>query len=334
MRLAIVGLLVYAFFQISDLLLILLTAIVIASAVEPATRWAKRRGVPRLPTAILIYVITALILSIFFYFLLLPLIDQVSSFLKTLSIYSNSIIGDSILSDMFKSQSVFGGLDSPAIFTELSTYLNSFSGFVSQGVLSTASAIFGGVMSMLLIIVLSFYLAVQDDGVGKFLKVIVPLRYEEYVVGLWRRSQNKIGRWMQGQLMLGVVVAVMVYIGLVIVGVPNALLLAVLAGIFELIPLFGPIISAIPAIFVAYGSLGGTPAIIVAGMYLLIQQLENHVIYPLVVKKVVGVPPMVSIVALIIGGKLAGFLGILIAVPMAAIVMELLEDLEQKKHST
>jgi predicted PurR-regulated permease PerM len=211
------------------------------------------------------------------------------------------------------------------------SYLNSFINSVSSGVFTSVSRIFGGVASFVMMIVLSFYLAVQEDGIGKFLKIITPSQYERYAVGLWRRSQHKIGLWMQGQLLLAIIVVVLVYLGLMLVGVPHALLLAVLAGCFEIIPLFGPILSAIPGIFVAYSTSGATVALVTAGLYLIIQQFENHLVYPLVVRKVVGVPPMVSIIALLVGGQLAGFLGVVIAVPLATVVTELFSDLEDHK---
>ena len=330
-KLAIVGLLVYGFFQIWGFILVIVTSIVIASAVEPAVRWFIRRGLPRLFGVIITYASVAIILFLIFYFLLLPLIGEIIGFINTLKIYSNAVSNDSVLSDVFRTQGVFGGLDTPQVMTELAKYLQAFSEFLSHGIFSTASFIFGGIISFILILVLSFYLAVQDDGVGKFLRIIVTNDYEEYALRLWRRSQLKIGYWMQGQLLLGVMVAFMVYLALVIVGVPHALLLAVLAGVLELIPLFGPVIAAIPAIFVAYGALGITTALIIAGVYLLIQQLENHLLYPMVVRKVVGVPPMVSIIAIAIGGQLAGFLGILVSVPVAVVVMEFIEDFEEKK---
>lgn len=325
--------LAYALFQVSQFILVLVASIVIASAIEPITLRARRQNIPRLPTVISIYIVTALFLSGLFYFLFLPLISEISAFIKTLTVYSNAVVNDSVLSQMFATQNVFGKLDTPMLIGELSSYLNSFSEFLSQGIFSSLSLIFGGVVSFILILVLSFYLAVQDDGIGKFLKIITPLKHESYIIGLWKRSQAKIGRWMQGQIFLGVLVMVLVYLGLLIIGVPHALLLAVLAGLFELIPLFGPILAAIPAIFVAYGALGMPTALIVALLYLVIQQFENHIIYPLVVKKVIGMPPIISIMALVIGGQLAGFLGILISVPVAAVVMELLSDLEERKSA-
>ncbi len=325
--------LAFMLFKISGIILIFLTALVISAAVEPALRFTKRFHIPRLPTVIGLYALTGGILSVCFYFLFLPLVDEVKAFVNTLTIYSNSVVNDNILSNMFANQHVFGGIQTPALMSELSNYLTDFSQFLSQGLFSTASLFFGGALGFLLIIVLSFYLTVQEDGMERFLRVIVPAQHEGYAVGLWKRSQVKIGFWMQGQLLLGLVVAVMVYIGLTIIGVPNALLFAVLTGLFELIPIFGPIISAIPAVFTAYSALGASDALIVAGLYLFVQQLENHLIYPMVVKKVVGVPPLVSIMALLIGGELAGFLGILISVPVAVILMEFLNDLEERKHS-
>jgi len=323
--------LAYGLYLVSEFILVVFVAIVIASAIEPATRWAKKRGAPRLPVVILVYMGSALILAGLFYSLLMPLLGELSSFIRTLTIYSNSVTSGGILSDMFRTQNLFGGLDTPVLIRELSSYLNSWSNFLSQGIFSSISVISGGVLNFILILILSFYLAVEEDGVSKFLKTITPIKHEQYVVGLWRRSQIKIGFWMQGQLLSSALVMILVYIALLSVGVPHALLLAVLAGVFELIPLFGATVAAIPAIFIAYVAGGMTPALIVAGLYIVIQQIEGNIIYPLVVKKVVGVPPIISILALVIGGTLAGFLGVLISVPVAAAVMEFISDLEQRK---
>ena len=157
------------------------------------------------------------------------------------------------------------------------------------------------------------------------------MQHERYVIGLWRRSQHKIGLWMQGQLLSSALMALLVYLSLLIIGVPHALLLAVLAGVFELIPLVGATLAAIPTIFIAYTWGGMSIALIVAGLYIVIQQLEGHLIYPLVVKKMVGIPPIISIVSLVIGGTLAGFLGVLISVPVAAALMEFISDFEERK---
>ena len=321
----------YALYLVRDLVLVVIAAIVIASAIEPAAAWAVRKNMPRLPMVLFVYIATATVLAGLFYFLLLPLLGEISSFIKTLNVYSNSVNTGGVLSDMFKTQNLFSGFDTPEVVSELSSYLNNISNFLSQGVFSSLSFIFGGVLSSLLVLVLSFYLVVQEDGISKFLKIISPVEHENYIVGLWKRSQIKIGLWMQGQLLSSALVMIMVYVALLIVGIPHALLLAVLAGVFELIPLFGATLAAVPAVFVAY-TVGGTPMLlIVAVIYIVIQQVEGHIIYPLVVNKVVGLPPTVSILALVIGATLAGFIGALIAVPVAAALMEFVSDIEKSK---
>jgi predicted PurR-regulated permease PerM len=198
-------------------------------------------------------------------------------------------------------------------------------------VFKTASTVFGGALSFVLIVVISFYLSVQEDGVRDFLKIITPVKSQKYVTDLWRRSQLKIGYWMQGQLLLAVLIGVLVYLGLVVLGVKHALLLAVMAAAFELIPVFGPILAAIPAIVVSSVDGGVTAGLLVTGLYLIIQQFENHLIYPVVVKKIVGISPIVVILALFIGAKLAGFLGALLSVPLSAALMEFVNDVQKDK---
>lgn len=321
----------YAFYLASEFILVIIASVVIASAIEPIVGWAKKRNIPRLPVVFLVYLASALMLASLFYILLLPLVGDISNFIRTLTIYSNSVTNGGILSEMFQTQNLFGGFDTPILIRELSTQLNSLTHFLSQGVFSSVSSIFGGILNFVLILVLSFYLVAQEDGISKFLKIITPIKHEQYVIGLWRRSQHKIGLWMQGQLLSSALLMVLVYVALLIVGVPHALLLAVLAGVFELIPLFGATLAAIPTLFVAYTWGGMNVTLIVAGLYIVIQQLESHLIYPLVQRKMVGISPMISIIALVIGGTLAGFLGVLISVPVAAAVIEFISDFEERK---
>jgi predicted PurR-regulated permease PerM len=133
---------------------------------------------------------------------------------------------------------------------------------------------------------------------------------------------------------LAVLVGVLVYLGLMILGIKNALILAVFAAAFEIIPLFGPIIASIPAVLTGFADGGITSGLLIAGLFLIIQQFENHLIYPLVVKKVVGISPILVIIGLFIGAKLAGFLGIILSAPITSVIMEYLEDVQRNKHSS
>jgi predicted PurR-regulated permease PerM len=191
-----------------------------------------------------------------------------------------------------------------------------------------ATAIFGGFFSFIIIIVFSFYFAVLETGVDDFLRIVVPKNHQGYVLGLWKRSQKKIGLWMQGQLLLAVIVGVLIYLGLTILGVKHSLVLAVIAACFEIIPVFGPTLSAVPAVMIAFVDGGATLGVLTIALYAIAQQFENHLIYPLVVTRVVGVPPLLVILALIGGAELAGFLGVILAVPIAATIQELAHDIE------
>jgi predicted PurR-regulated permease PerM len=347
---------VWFLFFIKDLVLVVLVAVVIASGLEPLIHWFKKFKIGRIPAAIISYVALFSFFTGLLFFFIPSVLDEASSFLTTLPKYLESATLWNPLNinqnDIATSQKVVQGISDGLIDSQqlvrgvalnqlptsslglgdLINGIKSITSNVSSGFVKIVSTIFGGLLSFILIIVLSFYLLVQEDGVAKFLGLITPVKHEKYVVDLWKRSQIKIGQWMQGQLLLGVLVGTLVYLGLVVLGVKNALLLAVLAGMLEIIPVFGPILSAIPAILSAFVDGGVTISLLVLGLYVIVQQFENHLIYPLVVKKVVGISPIIVILALLIGAKLAGFLGVVLSVPIISAIMEFIEDIEKSKN--
>jgi len=345
----------FLLYKMLDLVLVVLTAVVLASAIEPLINWFKKYKISRLFGVIITYVSIAIVFSGLLYFFIPPVLDEASNLLSNAPKYLDSITLWNPLNDskLIETGKVAGGISDglnggkqiinslsagSAVNTSvISDLINKFRGLTSStsdGFVNIATGIFGGALSFILIIVLSFYLAVQEGGVEKFLKIITPLKNESYIVDLWKRSQRKIGYWMQGQLLLGIMVGILVYLGLMILGIKNALILAVLAGVLEVIPVFGPILSAIPAILFGFADGGLTTGLLVLGLFVIIQQFENHLIYPLVVKKVVGVSPIVVILALIVGAKLAGFLGIILSVPVTSALMEFIDDVQKDKDTT
>ncbi len=319
----------FALFLLKDLVLVLLLSIVVASAVEPAAQWLVKRNIPRLFAVIAVYFAIALILVGVVFFLLLPLLSDSSEFLRNSPYYFN--INSITSSEFVSSQPFVAGITDSLHLDAVIERISSIAAGISSNAFGTIAFVFGGILSFFLTVVLSFYLAVEEDGVSKFLKMITPIQHERYVISLWKRSQKKIGLWMQGQLLLAAIIGMLVYLGLLLLSVPNALLLATLAAAFEIIPLFGPILASIPAIMIAFVT-GGVPfAAVVVGLYVIVHQFENQLIYPLVVKKVVGVSPVVSIIALAAGWQLAGFMGMVLAVPIAAVIMEFFDDFEKDK---
>lgn len=332
-KIIVVLLLFWLAFYLRDIILVVIASVVIASAIEPITKWFINRRIPRTIAVLIIYVCIAAIFAGTFYFLIVPLFGDLQAFTSSLPEYLGSLSSLSVAKNATGFGSSVTGIISNLPITEIVARVNNLLSALSQNAFTTASVVLGGLLSFVLIIVLSFYLAVQAGGIASFLKTVTPASRRKYVVELWGRAEQKIGFWLQGQLLLGVIIGVLTYLGLTLLGVKHALLLAFIAGIFELIPLFGPILAAIPAVVLSFMSGGFGSAILVTGFYLIIQQFENQLIYPLVVKKVVGVPPIISIVALVIGAKLAGFLGLLLAVPVAAILMEFFHDLERDRFA-
>lgn len=137
---------------------------------------------------------------------------------------------------------------------------------------------------------------------------------------------------MQGQVLSSLIGGVLAYLGLLILGVPYAFLLALFTAAAMLVPIFGSFIAAFPAMMIGFSTEGATLALLVGGLYLIINQFEAHLIHPLVVNKVVGIPPLLVILALIVGAELAGFLGVLLAIPLAATLREFLTDYDKGKR--
>ena len=315
-------------FLLRSIVLDVLTAIVIASAVEPGVTGLVRRKVPRILAVIMIYLTIFTVFFGVFYFFVPFVLEDFATFVAGLPGYLDAFTR----TGAFDTYAAILGVPAHSLVPVDSIMMSvrsalDFSSFFSNS-FAAASAIFGGFFSFIIIIVFSFYFAVLETGVEDFLRIAVPKSRQGYVLGLWRRAQKKIGLWMQGQLLLAVIMGVLVYLGLTILGVPHSLVLAVIAACFEIIPVFGPTLAAVPAVMIGFVDGGATIGVLVIALYVIFQQFENHLIYPLVVTRVVGVPPLLVILALIGGAELAGFLGVILSVPIAATIQELARDIE------
>jgi predicted PurR-regulated permease PerM len=322
----------YLLWTLRDLMLLVLTAIVIASAIEPSVAFFAQRSVPRIISVLLTYFLVFGSLFGLLYFFFPPILADAETFLSNVPQYLNTITIPTSFAGLSSATDILHSQDQAhSLLQSLLSMQNAFTSN-SVGTLQLFATFFGGIFSFLFVVVFSFYLALQETGVDDFLKFVTPTAYEAYAVDLWRRSQKKIGLWMQGQILLSVIVGILIYLGLVIIGIPYALLLAVFTAIAEIIPIFGSLMAGTAAVVVAYTSGGFALASIVIGLYIVVNQFEANLIYPLVVKKVIGLPPLIVILALIVGDTLAGFLGVVLSVPIAAALLEFLSDVEKRKR--
>jgi predicted PurR-regulated permease PerM len=319
-----------AMFYISDFIVALLVAVVLASAAEMPVKVMMKWGVSRSISVSIIFFSLVGAVAAFLLVLLPPLADDLAGFVKSLPKVLDSvrIFGRDLgFKDLSVSlQSLSQDISKGQILTVLKNAL-----FGSSGFFATTTVVVSGVVNVLLTFVLAFYLALEDRGVQKFLRLVVPHKDESYIEDLWERSQRKIGLWMQGQLLLSVFISLLIYVPMLVLGMPYAALLAILAFVGELIPMVGLTLATLPALFIAYATGGVQMLGIVALIYFIVSQLENHVLYPRVMNKMVGVPSVIVIIALVIGAKFAGLWGVILSVPMAAIFMELASDLQKRK---
>ena len=314
-------------YLLKDVFIIFLFALIIASSIAPFANWLGDKGFPRLLGVLLLF-LTVLGLIAFLLSLIVPFVSQeVSQLLTTLPETLSKVS-----SSLEKAQE-----GAPKYFDfvgEIQNILETFSTYLqqsAQSVIGLVISIFGGVMSFVAILVISFYLSVTKNGIENFLGSIVPEKYEQYAIGLWKRSEIKMGRWIQGQLLLGLIIGLVVYVGLSLLGIKYALLLAILAAILEIVPIVGPVLAAIPAVILAFlqaPSLG----LWVVLFYVVAQQLENHILVPVVLGKTVGLNPVVVIIALLVGYQLAGIPGMILSVPVATVFVEMLDDFAKHKE--
>lgn len=331
-RAVLVALCVLLLWVLHEIVLVVLTAIVIASFAELVVPHFRKIGVGRVAGVAITYAISLLIFTGLFYLFAPLLITEIYNFATFMSSYiPNVSFLNYFQNEAFSGarevvSSLAGNFSLASLFSISKAFILNLSG----GFFTAIAAAFGSIFNFVLIILLSFYLAIQEKGVENFLRIIFPIKHEGYVVDLWVRSSRKIALWLKGQVVLAIVVAVLVYLVLSLLGTEYALLLSLIAGVMELVP-YGVLVAMIPAFTFSYLYGGISSALMVTGAYLIIHQFEVFLFAPLIIKKIVGLSPIVIILSVIVGFELGGVWGAVLGIPVAIIVMEFLGDIEKNK---
>ncbi len=281
-------------FQIKEIIFLVFVAFILMSAFKPLADWLEKFRVPRFVSVLLIYI-----------FIVGTITWGASSILPAL--VTQSIHLGENLPNYITAVAPFMKIDQQVITQQIAPF--------SENVVKLTIGVFSNIITLFSLIIISFYLLIERQHLAIHLAGFMGEKEAKKWVAVTSKIEERLGAWMRGQLMLGVTIGVATYIVLSIIGLPYTLSLAILAGILEIIPIIGPIISAVPAILVA---LTTSPflAVITGVAYFVIQQSESHIIVPLVMKQTVGLPPLVTIISLMIGAKIAGVGGALLAVPM------------------
>lgn len=324
---------VFLLYLLRELVFVVLTAIVIASFIDSSVPHFQKIGIRnRVFGIVIFYAISLFILGGMFYLFAPLLITEIYNF----SVFLSEYIPDVSFFNFFQNKAFSGAKDIVGNLSgnfSLAALLSVSKAFVlnlSGGFVQILSVAFGSIFNFVLIIIVSFYLSVQEKGIENFLRIIVPAQYDDYVVDLWTRGSRKIGLWVKGQMLLGFVVGILIYLILSLLGIKYALLLAIITGIMEMVP-YGILVAMIPVFAFSYLSNGFSSALMVAGAYVIVHEFDIFLFTPLLIKKIVGLSPIVIILAVVIGFELGFLWGAILAVPIAVIVMEFLSDIEKNK---
>jgi len=293
--------------QIRDVLLLFFVAYIIMSALQPMIDRTEAHNVPRAVSVIVIFLLSIGVILTLIFLGINPFISQTTQL-------TNQFVA---LGGNLTNLPYVGHLIDPNI-------LEQQVGNISQQVVGITLGLFQNIFAFISVLIFAIYLSIDRRGEQTLVRLFLPKK-EKQIKAALLRVQSKLGAWLRGQLLLSVIVGILYYIALTALGVPYALSLSILGGIFELVPIIGPIISAIPAVAIGLTE-SSVKAGVIALAYILIQQLESTLIIPMVMRTAVGLNPLLILLAISIGGKLLGIGGIFLAVPIAVVVQILLEE--------
>lgn len=317
---------IYFLYFIRDLVFILFLALILAALIKPVSDWFKKHKMPAGLGVALIYLILIGGLVSMFIILLPSLIDETKDLVSKLGDYWKSA-GAGF--DKLQAQS--------ELFVQFGDKLKSLAATgnpstILTQVFQTARGLVGGLVSGVLVLVIAFYLVNEEDGIKKMARGVIPPQHYGMSVDLAVKIQQKVGAWLKGQLTLMLIVGMMSYVGLLLLHVPNALVLGFIAGLTEMVPYIGPILGAIPAVLIAFG-ISPLKVLLVIILHSIIQQIENHLLVPKVMQKTIGINPVISILAIATGFKLAGVIGAMVSLPVVAATEVVLREHVFKKMS-
>ncbi|MCR4256837.1 MAG: AI-2E family transporter [Candidatus Uhrbacteria bacterium] len=305
---------------IRDILLLLFSATLLAGILYPFADWASHHKIPKGLAVALLYLALFTLLTVMVGFLIPAIVDQARQASGT---FGGTIgwlrDGATELRDV----SEYLGLGA-----ESAPSLSALAERVQESALNLVASlnnVLAGLTAVVVVLVLSFYLVIDDGSIKRAFRGLVPDAYHEFGTRLIWRVMEKLGAWARGQLALSASIGLAYFVGFSLLGVPYALLLALVAAVFEFVPYLGPITVGSAVVFIAL-TVSPWKALAALFFILVVQQLQNHIVTPLVMKKAVGLHPVASIAAFLVGAKLFGVVGAIFSIPVATALSVVLQE--------
>ncbi|KKT19985.1 MAG: hypothetical protein UW03_C0011G0006 [Candidatus Peregrinibacteria bacterium GW2011_GWA2_43_8] len=321
--------------EIKSILIILFISLLFYAALDPIVDNLQKKKIPRAISVLGIYIVL-LGIVVFFISSLIPIVaDQLFEIAKQIgTLITNVTEGKSLENLPFSDkilphlQSLLQGIDQQTVIDNIKGALENIAKQLENIAGNTFTAIkviFNGIFNAFLVLIITFFLVTDDDSVDNFIKSIFPTKYGSYIVEKSEKVKNKVGLWLRGIVTLMLLMFTLYFIGFSILGIEYAVTLAMMGGIAELFPVIGPILAGVPAALIAFNE---SPWLVLwaLGIIVLAQQIEGNILIPLVMRKAVGLKPVIVLLSVLMGYQLLGIVGILMAVPVAAIASIFISD--------
>ncbi len=300
-------------------------AVILASGLHPLVERLYRTGMPRVVSVLLIYLGFILLLVLFGVLVVPPVLEEINQALVQAPGY-----GERATQWLVELQERFPFL--PRLDQQLVEQVRGLGSQVgalaSQALVVArfALSIFTGILSTFVLLLITLYLIVDGPRIREYFLSFAAPKRRAHLRRVTDRMGERMGGWLLGQLALSGAVGVVTFVGLTVLGVPGAVLLALVAAVGEVIPIVGPVLSAVPAVAVA---LSQSPllGLLTLALYIAVQQVENNLLVPKIMERAVQLHPLAVVLSLLVGGQLLGIPGAIVAVPVAAAISVVLDEL-------
>ena len=313
----------YVIYLAREIALWFLFALAISVLLDPAISYLRKIHIPKIIAILIVYLSIFGILGVLIYISAPIFISELQQFSRYLPGYFEQI--NPVLKQF--------GIDTAQNFNDFSKFLTQNLQQSSQGIIKALIVFFGGVASTATILTMAFFLSLQEKGVEKVLFLLFPAKFEDQIKTIFERVQKKVAGWFGARLLACLFVGVASYIVFYIFGVKYAFTLALISGFLDFIPYIGPwITSIILIVFIAVSTGSWLIVLYVLISITIIQEIENKLLTPLLMKKMTDVPPVLVLVSLLLGAKIFGFLGMIFAVPIFGIIYEFIKEFLERRR--
>ena len=315
------GSIFYLLYLVRDVVIWFFFALIISVLLNPIVNFLRWLRLPKILAVILTYLSIFGVLASIIYLTAPLLIIEVKQFSQMVPQYFERI------SPIFQELKIEALQDIESLVQAITGSLEK----ISISILNALTTFFGGVASAFFILSLAFFLSLEGKGIERVLGLLSPKKYEDYILALFERCQVKVSGWFGARIIACLFVAISSFVVFYLFEVEYTFILAFLAGVLNFIPFLGPIVTGLLLVLFILVSDSWLKALIVLAAFIIIQQIENGIISPVLTKKFVGLPPALVLLSVVIGVQVFGLLGAIFAVPVFGILYEFIKEFLEKR---